>query len=290
MIPSIIVVLDVVSPLLGSLTTSEFITLIGALIAAGLLAGVLAGMLGIGGGGILVPVLYEAFGLVGVDEFIRMHLTLGTSLAVIVPTSLRSFAGHRARNAADLPLLRQMAPFVVLGVVAGAIIAKGASSEALRVIWIVVAIFLGAKLALGRDDWKLGNVIPPVGWVRTFAGILGMLSTLMGIGGGILMVTFMTLYNRPLLQSVATSSGLGPLISIPGVIGFIWAGWFISGLPPGSLGFVSLIGAAVILPASVLTAPIGVRLAHGVDKRSLEVVYAVFLFVVAGRFLMTLAG
>lgn len=187
-----------------------------------------------------------------------------------------------------MSLLRQMAPFVVFGVLIGAIIAKAASSEALRIIWITCAVFLSLKLVLGRDDWRLADTLPSQISVRVFATILGTLSTLMGIGGGLFMVSFMTLYNRTLLQAVSTSSGLGPLISIPGVLGFIWAGWGASGLPTGSLGFVSLLGAAVILPASLLAAPLGVRLAHGINKRSLEIVFATFLAVVAVRFFVSL--
>ncbi len=283
-------VIDVIPSALVSFSNGELAWLAGALLAAGVVAGLLAGMLGLGGGGILVPVLYETFGFMGVDESIRMHLALGTSFAVIVPTSLRSFAAHRSRGTVDMELLRQMAPLVVLGVVLGAIIAKFASSEALRIIWVTMAIFLCLKLALGRDDWRLADTLPGRFWVRTFAYVLGVFSTLMGIGGGLFMVSFMTLFNRPLLQAVSTSAGLGPVISIPGVLGFVWAGWSVSGLPFGSLGFVSLLGAAVILPTSLLAAPLGVRLAHGINKRTLELVFATFLGVVSVRFLISLAN
>ncbi|MGH1418243.1 MAG: sulfite exporter TauE/SafE family protein [Hyphomicrobiaceae bacterium] len=283
-----VAVIDNFSTLLSSLSNVETVWLVGALMVAGVVAGLLAGMLGIGGGGILVPVLFEAFGFLGIDDSVRMHLAVGTSLAVIVPTSIRSFTAHRSRGTVDMPVLRQMAALVILGVLFGSIVAKFASSEALRIIWVVVAILLGLKLALGREDWRLGDHLPGAFWIRGYGLFLGVLSTLMGIGGGIFMVTFMTLFNRPLLQAVSTSSGLGLLISIPGVLGLIWAGWSATGLPFGSLGYVSLLGAAVILPASMLVAPLGVRIAHGVNMRTLELVYAVFLVVVSVRFLISL--
>lgn len=271
-----------------ALVTPEMITVALALVAAGLLAGLLAGMLGIGGGGILVPVLFETFTFLNLDPALTMHLAVGTSLAVIVPTSLRSFSGHLKKETVDLEMLKNMAPWVVSGVVIGAVVARIASGETLRVIWVLVAIFLAIKLIFGGDRWRLADTLPSWPIVRGFAFVLGALSTLMGIGGAIFNVTFMTLFNRPLLQAVSTSSGLGPLISIPAVIGFIWAGWDVGGLPPGSLGYVSLIGAVLMIPASVLIAPVGVRLAHGVDKRVLELVFATFLIVVATRFVMSL--
>ncbi len=275
---------------LSTLPTGDLWLIAGALVIAGVVTGLFSGMFGIGGGGVLVPVLFETFTLIGIDPAITMHLALGTSLAVIVPTSLRSFSGHYKRGSVDRPLLKQMAPWVVGGVVLGALIAKSASGESLRLIWTIVALFLAIKLAFGRDDWRLSDQLPSPIWVRSFAAVLGVLSTLMGIGGAIINVAFMTLFNRPLLQAVSTSSGLGPLIAIPGVIGFIWAGWNIADLPPGSLGYVSLIGAAVIVPASVLVAPLGVRLAHGLDKRWLEIAFATFLLIVAVRFIVGLVA
>ena len=267
---------------------SELLGLAGALLAAGLVTGLLAGLLGIGGGGILVPALYEVFGALGVDDAIRMHLAVGTSLAVIVPTSLRSFAAHRARGAVDLDLVRSMAPWVVLGVGLGAVLARYSNEAVLKGIWVVAASIMSLKLLLGRQDWQLGDAVPGQPFRALYGGFVGLVSTLMSIGGGVFITALMTFYGRPMQRAVATSSAFGPIIAIPGALGFVWAGWHAAGRPPGSLGYVSLLGALMIIPTSVLAAPLGVRVAHGISRRKLELAFATFLVVVGMRFLFSL--
>lgn len=271
----------------GTLSTESLIALAALLTVAGLVAGFLSGLLGIGGGGVLVPVLYEAFGLAGTPEDVRMHMAIGTTLAVIAPTVLRSFAAHRARGAVDLAIVRSMAPWVVLGVVAGTLIARLASSEALRWVWVVFGSALAIKMALGRDDWRIGDRLPGRHLVGTISFAIGTVSTLMGIGGATFTVPFLTLYGRPLLGSVATATGVGLVIALPGLAGYMLAGWGEPGRPPFSLGYVSL-GALLIAPLSVLAAPIGVRTAHGIPKRALELSFAAFLAFVVARFLTSL--
>jgi uncharacterized protein len=261
--------------------------LIAAVMIAGLAAGFLSGLLGIGGGGILVPVLYEAFGLAGVPEDVRMHMALGTTLAVIAPTVLRSLAAHHARGAVDMDVVKRIGPWVALGVIAGTLIAKDASSEVLRWVWVVFGTLLALKMALGRDDWRLADTLPRPPVLEAIAFVIGTISTLMGIGGATFTVPLLTLHGKPLLQSVATATGIGPIIAVPGIIGYIWSGWSMPGLPPYSLGYVSL-AAFLIMPLSVFAAPYGVRMAHGIDKRKLELAFAAFISCVVVRFLWTL--
>ena len=269
-------------------SVSELFVLAAALLAAGLLTGFLSGLLGIGGGGILVPVLYETFGIVGVDDSIRMHMALGTSLAVIIPTSTRSFVLHRAKGGVDMALLKRLAPWMVMGVIIGTVFAGFASSNELKWVWVIFGSLLGLKLALGRDDWRLGDDVPKPPGVEIYGLVVGFVSVLMSIAGASFVIAFLTLYGRPLLDAVATSAGLGPLVSIPGAIGFAIAGWNDPLVPPYSAGYINLLGAALIIPASLLSAPAGVRLAHGLPKRGLELAFAAFLFLVAMRFLMSL--
>lgn len=266
----------------------ELVFLVLALLAAGLITGFLSGLLGIGGGGILVPVLFETFGAIGVDPSIRMHLALGTSLAVIVPTSIRSFYLHRAKGGVDMVVLWRLGPFMIAGVLAGTVFAGAVSSDALKWVWVIFGTLLAAKLALGRDDWRLGDRLPKPPGVEIYGLLVGFVSVLMSIAGASFVVAFLTLYGRPLIQAVATSAGLGPIVSIPGVLGFIVVGWGDPLTPPLSLGYVNLLGAALIVPASLFAAPAGVRLAHGLPKRKLELAFALFLFAVAMRFLASL--
>lgn len=267
-----------------------FILLFLALLVAGFAMGFLAGLFGIGGGAILVPVLYEAFTAIGVDRAIVMHLCLGTALAVMIPTSITSFKGHRAKGIVDEDFLRRVAPWIVGGVLLGVVIARYVNSETLQWIWAIAGLGLALKMAIGRDDWRIADDVPKGPVVEIVALLIGLISALMSVGGASFMITFMALYGRQLLPSVATSSGLGPLIGIPGTLGFMWAGWGVAGLPFGSLGYVSLIGAAIIIPVSVYAAPIGVRVSHGAPKRQLEMAFAAFLGLMSLRFLWGVLG
>jgi len=264
--------------------------LVVALGAGGLVTGLLAGLFGIGGGAILVPVLNELWSVLGVDPAIRMHLAVGTSLAIIIPTSLKSFSAHRARGAVDLGLLRRLAIPVVLGVATGSFVASISPSVVLKWVWAVFASVMAVKMLWGQDGWRLGDDIPKSWLVELYAYFVGLISTLLSIGGGAYITTLMTLYGRSIHQAVATASGFGPLIAIPGALGFIVAGWNVPGLPPLSLGYVNLIGAAVIIPASVYAAPWGARIAHGIPRRKLEIWFGCFLATIAIKYLVELLG
>ncbi|MFN3624726.1 MAG: sulfite exporter TauE/SafE family protein [Hyphomicrobium sp.] len=270
------------------LPAGEIALLIAGLLAAGVIAGFLAGLLGIGGGGVLVPVLYEVFRVLDIDPAIRMHLVLGTTLAIIVPTSLKSFAGHRARGSVDMALLKRVAPYVVGGVVLGAITAKSASGEALKWVWVTAATLIAIKMALGREDWRISDRLPGFPWPELGGFFVGFISTLMSIGGATFVVPLLTLFGKPILEAVSTAAGVGPLIALPGVIGYMWAGWDASGLPPFSIGYVNLLAAVIVAPLSVWAAPFGVRLAHRIPRRTLELAFAAFLASISIRFLIDL--
>ena len=265
------------------------IALLGLVLAlAGGATGFLAGLLGVGGGAFLVPVLYELFTYFGVDEAVRMHMVLGTSLAVIVPTALRSFAGHYAKGAVDMAAWRRLAPWVAGGVVLGVLTAKFSSTAGLKWIWMAAGTTIALKFALGRDDWRLGDALPQSKGLEAVAVLIGIVSALMSIGGGMFIVSLLTLYAFPIHAAVATSAGFGPVISIPGTLGFIWAGWDVASRPPYSLGFINVPAALLIMPTSMLAVPFGVKAAHALPKRKLEIAFAVFLTCVVARFLWTL--
>ncbi len=268
---------------------SELVWLAAALVGTGVITGILAGLFGVGGGAVMVPVLYELFRLIGVPEDLRIQLAIGTSLAVIIPTSIRSARGHMAKNVVDRSLLKQWAIPVVLGVAAGSAVAAFVPGTFLKAVFAVISGLMAFKLAFGKDSWRLGDDLPQ-GSFRPVSGFgIGLFSSWMGIGGGMIGNALMTLYGRTIHQAVATSSGLGVLISIPGAIGYILAGWpQMDRLPPLSVGYVSLIGAVLLFPTSLLTVPFGVRLAHGLSKRKLEVAFAIFLTIVSARFFISL--
>jgi uncharacterized protein len=275
---------------LSQIAGPDLVWLVLALLAGGVVAGFLAGLFGIGGGIVLVPILFELFRLLGVPDDIRMHLAVGTSLAVIAPTSIRSFAEHRKKGAVDLAVLRHMGPAVGFGVLAGVVIASAVDGSVLKSVYVASCLLMAAKLLAGAERGLLGQDLPALIWQRLYGFVAGLGSTLIGVGGGLYISAFMTFYGRTIHQAVATASGFGPIIAIPATLGFMWAGWSAAGLPPGSVGYVSLIGAALIVPASVLAAPFGVRLAHDLPRRTLELAFAAFLIFVAVRFVLSLFG
>ncbi len=270
---------------------NDIIFLVAGLLVAGAATGILAGVFGVGGGLVIVPVLYELFRTIGVSEEVRMPLAIGSSLAIIIPTSIRSFRAHLSKDAVDMDLLKAWAIPVVLGVIAGTLVARIAPPMLFKALFIGIATFTCARLLFARDNWVLKGDMPTGLPLQIYGAVIGLLSSLMGIGGGQLCNLYMMLYRRPIHQAVATSSGLGVLISIPGALGYIYAGWpKMDVLPPFSLGYISLLGVALFIPTSMLTVKIGVNLAHRLPKRQLELGFGLFLLAVILRFLWSLAA
>jgi uncharacterized protein len=267
---------------------SEIASFAAAIAAAGVVSGLLAGVFGIGGGAVLVPVFYQVFGLLGVEESVRMHLSVGSSLAIIIPTSLRSFQAHYARGAVDAELLKSYLVPVPLGVVLASFAAAYISSEGLRLIFACITVLVGLRLLFNREHWRIGKDIPGSPARPVIGMLIGFFSTLMGIGGGVMNNTFMTLYSRPMHQAVATSSGVGVLIAIPGTLGYIWAGWGHPDLPLASTGYINWLAVAIIIPIALIITPYGVRLAHWLKKHHLEIGFGLFCLFVSARFFVSL--
>jgi len=255
---------------------------------SGAISGVLAGVFGIGGGAVLVPIFYQVLGILQVDEAVRMHIAVGTSLAIIIPTSLQSFRAHLARGAVDTELLRSFYVSVPIGVVLASLTAAYISGSGLRIIFAVITLLIGLRLIFNRESWRLGSDIPKNPARSLIGFIIGYFSTLMGVGGGIMNNTFMTLFGRPIHQAVATSSGVGVMIAIPGTIGYIWAGWGLPDLPIASTGYVNWIGVALIIPVAIIVTPYGVRIAHWLKKRHLEIGFGIFCLLSSTQFFLSL--
>jgi uncharacterized protein len=282
--------------MIAGLDPKEIIELALLLIVVGALSGFMAGLFGIGGGAILVPVFYECFRLVGVPLEVRMPLCIGTSLAIIIPTSIASFRAHYKRGAVDMDILRRWWLPIIIGVVVGSVTARYAPERLFKIVFVMVAWFAASRLLLARDNWKLGDEVPTGPLMRVYGFFVGLLSTLMGVGGGLFANLLMTFYGRPIHQAVATSSALAVLISIPGALGYVYAGWPVaSRFPdvaalqlPFALGYVSLIGALLVMPTTLITAPLGVKVAHALSKRTLEMAFGAYMFIVGGRFAISL--
>jgi len=258
------------------------------LVMAGACSGMLAGLFGVGGGTVVVPVLYEVFRLYGVPDDIRMQLCIGTSLAVIVPTSISSFLGHCRKGAVDLNVLKIWVAPIVAGALAGTVVASFATPLFFKVVFVAVSLFLAVRLLVGKDGWRLGEKLPGAASLMGYGLIIGSSSSLMGIGGGLLANLVLILYAMPIHAAIATASGVGLLVSIPGAFGYVVAGWGEARLPPLSLGYVSIIGFALLTPLSLMTVRVGVHMAHRLRKRQMEVALSIYLVLVSLRFVASI--
>ncbi len=230
---------------------------------AGILVGILAGLFGIGGGAIIVPVLYEVFRVLGVPEDVRIQLCIGTSLAIIIPTTLRSYLEHKKKGAVITAVVRLWALPAVVGVVIGSVIAAFAPAPVFKIAFVVFTAFIGTKMLFIGDRWNLETDLPGRTPLTIYGFITGLFSSLVGVSGGAISNAVLTLYGQPMQRAVATSAGVGVPITIAGTIGYVLAGWrHMSELPPLSVGFVSLIGFVLMAPVSSYTTRYGVRLAH----------------------------
>ncbi len=260
-----------------------------AIVVGGVVTGLLAGLFGIGGGAVIVPVLYEVFSVLAVPESVRMQLCVGTSIAIILPTSVRSYLAHREKGLVLTQVIRLWAIPAVLGVAVGSLIAAFAPAAVFKIAFVLIAGFIATKFLFAGDRWNIGSELPGRGPMTLYGFGIGLAGSLMGISGGSLSNIVLTLYGKSIHQAVATSAGLGVPITVAGTIGYILAGLHDHALlPPLSLGFVSLIGVAVMAPVSSLTAPYGARLAHRMSRRTLEITFSLFLLLVSLRFLVSL--
>jgi uncharacterized membrane protein YfcA len=267
----------------------ELAWLAGAILLGGVVTGILAGLFGIGGGAVIVPVLYEVFRVLGVPEEVRMQLCIGTSLAIIVPTTVRSYLTHRAKDVVIAYVLRRWTIPSVVAVAAGALAAAFAPAAFFRLAFAVIAGLIALKLLFGRESWRLADDLPDGLPMSAYGFLVGLASSLMGISGGSVSNLILMLHGRPIHNAVATSAGLGVPITITGTVGYMLAGLPHQALlPPLSIGFVSLIGFAVMAPVSTFTASYGARLAHWLPKRKLEIAFGLFLLAAATRFLLSL--
>lgn len=251
------------------------------LLVIGAFAGVLAGLLGVGGGIVLVPAFFYAFSALGYDGSQLMQLCLGTSLATIIVTSVRSVMSHNKKGAVDWSILKRWAPGIVLGAVLGVTVASHLRSEFLQGVFGVLGLTVGLYMSFGRSEWRLGSEMPKGLKRGVLSPLLGFISVLMGIGGGSFGVPLMSLFNMAIHRAVATAAGFGVVIAVPSVLGFLLLPMDPASRPPFTVGTVNLVAFGLIIAVTLLTTPLGVTLAHKMDPKPLKRVFGVFLIIVA---------
>jgi uncharacterized membrane protein YfcA len=266
----------------GATSLAELLPLIAILAVSGVLAGFVAGLLGVGGGIVTVPVLEYSLRFAGVPEEYRMHVAVATSLAAIIPTSISSARTHHARGAVDWELARSWGIAVVLGAALGSVLASRAPVTVLAGVFGSVALLIAAKMLLPLDELRVARSVPRGAGGALLAACIGGISSVMGIGGGTLTVPTLNLCGYPIHRAVGTAAFFGIFISIPGTAGYLLARPPVE-LPWATVGFVSLVGLAIIAPGSMLTAALGARVAHSLNRRRLSQAFGLFLLLVGCR-------
>lgn len=267
----------------------ELLVLALAMLATGAVAGVLAGLLGVGGGIVIVPVLYTTLDVYGIDPSIHMQVATATSLATIIATSISSARSHHAKGAVDLDLARRWAAAMVLGALAGAAIAGAVVSDVLILVFAIVALIVALWMLIGDEDTRLREGLPAGVAQQGLPFGIGLLSSLMGLGAGTLGVPLLSLFAYPIHRAVGTAALFGLAIALPATIGLVVAGFGDPRLPPFSFGFVSLPG-LLMVPVTIVMAPLGAMLAHKLDRRTLRRAFGLFLLITAARFFWRLLG
>lgn len=262
--------------------------LLGILIATGAVAGVVSGLLGVGGGIVIVPVLFFVFLALDISEAVRMHVAVGTSLATIIFTGFISARSHWKRGSVDTALLKSWGPWIALGVVSGTVVGGNVSGAVLTLVFAVIAALVAINMAFKPADNVAPKPMPKTPLRQVLSLIIGLISVMMGIGGGTLAVPILSFFTYPIRLAVGTAAAIGLIIAIPGTIGYALFGLGAEDLPPFSLGYVNLAGLIAIIPTSMLTAPLGVRIAHSIPQLALRWCFAAFLAITSIRMITSI--
>ena len=267
-----------------TIATAEIINLLFVLAVAAAGAGFMAGLLGVGGGIVMVPALYYAFTVLDFDIVTRMHLSVGTSLAIIIPTSIISTMTHKEYDAVDFKMVRSFGVFILAGVIGGTFLAVNLKTPALVLFFSIFALMVGLFFIFLREK-LVDNPKEISTLVKNISGvIIGFISVPLGIGGGSLMVPFMRTFGYDIRKSIGTAAAVGFLIAVTGTITMITGGKIIDNVnTPYSVGYINLLGFAVFVPVTMVMARIGAKVVHKIDKKLLSKIFGIFLILVSIR-------
>lgn len=264
-----------------------YLPLLAGLLVASVFAGILAGFLGVGGGIVLVPAMFWMFGFVDFPRELAMHMAVATSLGTIIFTAISSARAHHARGGVDMDLLRRWGPFIAAGALAGGLAARFFDPATLTAVFGTVGLLVALNF-LRPKPLVIAQDLPKSRAANAgIAGVIGTVSSLMGIGGGTLGVPTLSAFSYPITRAVGTSAAFGLIIAVPAVVGFVISGIGVPGRPPLSLGYVSLPAVLAIIPITTTLAPFGAKLAHSVEARWVKYGFALFLGITALRMLIS---
>ena len=269
---------------------AAYLPFIAGIMATGGVAGILSGLLGVGGGIVVVPVLFWVFGALGYAPALVMQVAVATSLVTVSVTSVSSARAHHRRGSVDMALVRRWAPWMALGALAGGTIAGVVSGRALLGLFGTIALAVAWNMARPNTRMLAPDLPAARGVQPAMAGAVGLVSSMMGIGSGTLGVPLLTAFSVPVHRAVGTAAALGLVIGVPAALAMIVTGLGVAGRPPLSLGYANMVAVALILPLSVACAPLGARIAHALDPKWIKRAFALFLCLTAVRMLTSAFG
>ncbi len=270
---------------MSELAVSVIIPLVLALAATGAIAGILSGLLGVGGGIVVVPVLFWVFKALGYPADLGMQVAVGTSLVTVAITAFSAARAHYKRGSVDMQIVRRWAPFMAVGALFGGTVAGVVKGDVLMIVFGTIALLVAWNMASPRTRILAEALPQATGAQPAMAGVVGVVSSMMGIGSGTLGVPLMTAFSVPVHRAVGTAAALGLVIGVPGALAMLVTGLGVAGRPPMSVGYINLVAVALILPLSILFAPLGTRLAHALEPVWIKRAFAVFLLLTALRML-----
>ena len=267
---------------------SELLIYLVGLISTGVVAGLIAGLFGVGGGIVIVPILFWIFTSLNFPEEILMHMAIGSSLATIIPTSIASARAHYKRGSIDIDVLKKWGFGIFLGALLAGFLGKFFSANELKYLFACIAFIVAINMFI-KEPLKFSNRLPKSRIINTFTSfIIGFMSTLMGVGAGTIGVPSLVLLSIPIHRAIGTAAALGLFISIPATFGLAFSGFDVPNRPPMSIGYVNVIAFLIMFPLTVFFAPIGVKIAHLINQRVLKIIFGAFLIITSTKMLISI--
>ena len=258
------------------------------LLITGLIGGLIAGLFGVGGGIVIVPILFWIFTSLNFPNEILMHMAIGSSLATIIPTSISSARAHYHRGSIEIDIIKKWAPGIFLGAIIGGLSGKYFSVNELKYLFASIA-FLVALNMFFKEPLRLGNNFPKSRLLNIImSSLIGLVSSLMGVGAGTLGVPALVALSVPIHKAIGTAAALGLFIAVPATLGLAFSGFNIPNRPPMSIGYVNLIAFFIMFPLTVFFAPVGVKLAHRINQRALKSIFGIFLIITSIKMLSSI--
>jgi uncharacterized membrane protein YfcA len=274
--------------LINDILYQELLVYFIGLLITGVIGGLIAGLFGVGGGIVIVPILFWIFTSLNFPNEILMHMAIGSSLATIIPTSVSSARAHYHRGSIEIDIIKKWAPGIFLGAIIGGLSGKYFSVNELKYLFASIA-FLVALNMFFKEPLRLGNNFPKSRLLNIImSSLIGLVSSLMGVGAGTLGVPALVALSVPIHKAIGTAAALGLFIAVPATLGLAFSGFNIPNRPPMSIGYVNLIAFFIMFPLTVFFAPVGVKLAHRINQRALKSIFGIFLIITSIKMLSSI--